>query len=192
MSTGAGSAARTLFSDSDETVFNIKRPVMINGINSLVTNQDLVDRVLSLELPEIESTRARAEQETEKNARYTWVGNLTPGDARRLIARSRILVLSSRMEGGANVIAAAVIDRTPVLASRVSGNVGMLGCDYPGYFELGNTAALIELLQKCERDPSFLQTLQVCCDKRRHHFMESSEREGLAKLMGSLFSRSRG
>ena len=129
---------------------------------------------------------ARAKQETEKNARYTWVGNLTPGNARRLIARSRILVVSSRIEGGANVIAAAVIDRTPVLASRVSGNIGMLGCDYPGYFELGDTAALTKLLQRCERDPSFLHTLQARCDKRRHHFIESSEREGLARLLGSL------
>ena len=129
---------------------------------------------------------ARAKRETEQNPRYTWVGNLTPGDARRLIARSRVLVVSSRMEGGANVIANAVVDRTPVLASRVSGNIGMLGRDYPGYFEFGHTAALTELLQRCERDQSFLQTLQARCDARRHHFMESSEREGFAKLLDSL------
>ena len=135
---------------------------------------------------------ARAKRESEQNPRYTWVGNLTPGAARRLIARSRVLVVSSRMEGGANVIVDAVIDQTPVLASRVSGNVGMLGHGYPGYFELGNTAALAELLQMCEFDPSFLQTLQARCDARRHHFMESSERSGFVKLMGSLMARSRG
>jgi len=135
---------------------------------------------------------ARARREAERNPRYTWVGNLTHGDARRLIARSRILVVSSRMEGGANVIADAVIDRTPVLASRVSGNLGMLGHGYPGYFELGDTAALTELLQRCELDSRFLQTLQARCDARRHHFMESSERAGFAELMESLLSRSRG
>jgi len=135
---------------------------------------------------------ARAKQETERNPRYSWVGNLTLGNARRLIARSRVLVVSSRMEGGANVIVEAVVDRTPVLASRVSGNIGMLGHGYPGYFELGNTAALTELLQRCEFNPSFLQTLQARCEARRHHFMESSERSGLVKLMGSLMSRSRG
>jgi putative glycosyltransferase (TIGR04348 family) len=134
---------------------------------------------------------ARATQETEQNARYTWVGNLTPSNAHRLIARCRVLVVSSRMEGGANVIAVAVVNRTPILASRVSGNIGMLGGEYPGYFECGNTTALTELLQRCERDPSFLRTLQTLCDARRHRFMETDEREGFAKLMSSLFSRSR-
>ena len=98
-----------------------------------------------------------------------------------------MLVVSSRMEGGANVIADAVIDRTPVLASHVSGNIGMLGHDYPGYFEFGNTAALTELLQKCESEPSFLQTLAARCAARRHHFMESNERAGFARLFGLLF-----
>ena len=130
---------------------------------------------------------ARATQETEQNARYTWVGNLTPSNAHRLIARCRVLVVSSHMEGGANVIAVAVVNRTPVLASRVSGNIGMLGREYPGYFECGNTAALTQLLKRCEYDPSFLQTLQARCDGRRHHFMESSEREGFARLLGSVF-----
>ncbi len=133
---------------------------------------------------------ARAKRETEQNPRYTWVGNLTPGKAHRLIARSRVLVVSSRMEGGANVIASAIVNRTPVLASRVSGNVGMLGRGYPGYFECGNTAALTELLQRCERDPSFLRTLEARCDARRHHFLESDERDGFAMLLGSLFSHS--
>ncbi len=130
---------------------------------------------------------ARAKRETEQNSRYTWVGNLTLGDARRLIARSRALVVSSRMEGGANVIVDALIDRTPVLASRVPGNIGMLGCNYPGYFEFGNTAALTDLLRRCECDPIFLQTLQARGDGRRHRFMESSEREGFARLLGLLF-----
>ena len=134
---------------------------------------------------------ARAKRETERNPRYTWVGSLTPGDARRLIARSRVLVVSSRMEGGANVIADAVVDRTPVLASRVSGNIGMLGRDYPGYFDFGDTAALTELLHRCERDQGFLRTLRARCDARRHHFMESTERKGFAKLLGSILAHPR-
>ena len=133
--------------------------------------------------------KARAKRETEQNPRYRWVGSLTPGSARRLIARSRVLVVSSRLEGGAHVIVDAVINRTPVLASRVSGNIGMLGRDYPGYFEFGKTAALTQLLQRCERDPNFSQNLQARCDARRHLFMESSEREGFVKLFGALFSR---
>lgn len=133
--------------------------------------------------PELE---ARAKRETEKNPRYEWVGSLTPGGARRLIARSRVLVVSSRMEGGANVIAAAIIDGVPIIATGISGNIGMLGEDYPGYFDLGDTSGLTELLQRCESDSSFLKILQARCRVRRHHFLESSEREGYANLLGPL------
>ena len=133
---------------------------------------------------------ARAKRETDENPRYQWVGSLTPGGARRLIARSRLLVVSSRMEGGANVIVAAIIDGVPVVASRVSGNVGMLGADYPGYFELGDTSGLTELLKRCESDPGFLKVLKSRCGARRHHFLETSEREGYARLLGPLLPRS--
>lgn len=144
-------------------------------------------RIISAGAAVTPALEARAKRETEKNPRYTWVGNLTPGGARRLIARSRILVVSSRMEGGANVIADALVDRTPVLASRISGNIGMLGRDYPGYFNFGDTGALTDLLHRCEREPSFLRTLQARCNARRHHFMESTERKAFGKLLSSLF-----
>ncbi|MCZ6641316.1 MAG: glycosyltransferase, partial [Gammaproteobacteria bacterium] len=130
---------------------------------------------------------SRAMRENEQNPRYTWLGSLTTGRARQLIAKSRILVVSSRMEGGANVIAEALIDRTPVIASRISGNLGMLGADYPGYFECGDTAALTRLLWRCENDSSFLRSLQAHCDARRPRFLEVSEREAFAKLFGSVF-----
>ncbi len=134
-----------------------------------------------------EALEARAMRETEQNPRYTWLGGLTTGSARRLIAKSRILVVSSRMEGGANVIVEAIIDRTPVLASRISGNLGMLGGDYPGYFAFGDTTALTELLRQCEDDPSFLRSLQAHCEERRPRFQEACERDALANLLGSLF-----
>ncbi len=134
-----------------------------------------------------EALEARAMRETEQNPRYRWLGGLTTGGARRLIAKSRILVVSSRMEGGANVIVEAIIDRTPVLASRISGNLGMLGNDYPGYFAFGDTAALTELLRQCEDDPNFLRSLLAHCDERRPRFQETCERDALEKLLGPLF-----
>ena len=132
---------------------------------------------------------ARAERETQANPRYRWVGSLRPAEARRLIARSRLLVVSSRMEGGANVIVAAVVDGVPVAASHVSGNIGMLGRDYPGYFEVGDTGALTALLRRCECEPGFLRRLQSHCAARRHHFTESTERESLGALMEPLLGR---
>ena len=56
------------------------------------------------------------------------------------------------MEGGAHVIMEAALCGTPVLASRVAGNVGMLGAGYGGYFPAGDAAALAALLRRCRED----------------------------------------
>ncbi len=80
---------------------------------------------------------------------YRWLGGLPHEAVRRRIQRAHVLVHASRMEGGAHVIMEAVRSGTPVLASRVPGNVGMLGDDYAGYFPHGDAAALAEGLRRC-------------------------------------------
>ncbi len=102
----------------------------------------------------------RARREMARNPRYRWRGNLSPGAVARLMAASRVLVLSSRMEGGANVLSEAIGLGLPVLASRISGNVGLLGRAYPGYYPVGDTAALRRMLLRVERDPRFLLRLR--------------------------------
>jgi putative glycosyltransferase (TIGR04348 family) len=80
---------------------------------------------------------------------YHWLGELPHGQARRAIQRAHVLVHTSAMEGGAHVVMEAVRSGTPVLASRVPGNVGMLGVDYAGYFEHGRALQLAALLERC-------------------------------------------
>ena len=48
----------------------------------------------------------------------------------------------------------------PVLASRISGNVGLLGEDYPGYFPLEDEKALARLIERAAADPGFYRTLK--------------------------------
>lgn len=55
LATGGGFAGRTLYTNADETVIEAKRPVMLNGINPLVTAQDLTDRVIHVELPVLDT-----------------------------------------------------------------------------------------------------------------------------------------
>jgi putative glycosyltransferase (TIGR04348 family) len=90
-----------------------------------------------------------------RDSRYRWIGELSRRRARLVLARSRLLVVSSRMEGGANVVSEALADQVPVLASRIPGNVGLLGPDYPGYFPVGDARALAELMSRVEMDPTF-------------------------------------
>ena len=63
---------------------------------------------------------------------YRWLGGLPHAATRQRIQRAHLLVHASRMEGGAHVIMEAALSGTPVLASRIDGNVGMLGADYAG------------------------------------------------------------
>lgn len=115
--------------------------------------------------------------------RYRWLGGVPHGTALGWLARSHLLVVSSRMEGGANVIAEAARIGTPVLASRVDGNLGMLGRGYPGYFPLGDERALARLLQRAKDDAAFYRRLRRALHARRARFAPAAER---AALLGAL------
>ena len=83
---------------------------------------------------------------------YRWLGGLPHEAVRRRIQRAHLLIHASRLEGGAHVVMEAVASGTPVLASRIAGNVGMLGADYAGYFPWGDAAALAALILRCQND----------------------------------------
>lgn len=62
LSTGGGLSTRELYSDDNETILDAMRPVILNGIDSLVSRADLADRAILLELPQIEDGRRRPEK----------------------------------------------------------------------------------------------------------------------------------
>jgi glycosyltransferase involved in cell wall biosynthesis len=70
------------------------------------------------------------------------------------------LIHPSRAEGGALVIAEAISRNLVVLASRIPGNWGVLGGDYPGLFEAGQPNALAELLVRLQRDVGLCSQLR--------------------------------
>ena len=133
-----------------------------------------------------DSMYARAEREERINVRYRWLGELSRGITLRAIAQSRLLVISSKMEGGANVIAEAVSLSVPILATRIGGNVGMLGSEHAGYFPVGDTAALAALMRRAEEDIPFYSTLMHRCRVLRHLFLPSRERTAWGSLLDSL------
>ncbi len=125
----------------------------------------------------------RAQDLAARDPRYRWVGEVPRWRARRLLARSRLLVLSSRMEGGANVISEALVDGVPVLVSRISGSVGLLGTDYPGFFPIGDTQALADLLHRAETDADFYAELTEWCARLAPRFDPSRERAAWKRLL---------
>lgn len=102
----------------------------------------------------------RAKQEMAINPRYHWLGDVPRGEALRILAGSRLMVLTSKHEGGANVISEAIAAAVPVISSRIPGSVGLLGPDYLGYFAPGNTAELACLLREAETDPNLVEVLR--------------------------------
>ena len=119
---------------------------------------------------------------------YRWLGGLPHGLTRRHMQRAHVLVHASRMEGGAHVVMEAVRCGTPVLASRVEGNVGMLGADYAGYFDWDNAGQLVALLRRCRTDAIFYAGLQAQCAARAPMFTAEVEARHLHQLVADLLA----
>ncbi|NUO84985.1 MAG: TIGR04348 family glycosyltransferase [Cupriavidus sp.] len=115
--------------------------------------------------------------------RYVWLRELPHDETLRRIRLAHAMVVSSVMEGGANVIIEAVTSGVPVLATRIPGNVGMLGHDYEGYFPPGDAAQLALLLERASRDAGFLQRLRQQCALRAPLFAPARERAEVGKLV---------
>ena len=124
--------------------------------------------------------------ETAKNRRYQWYGEISQPLLRFKFSQSHLLVLPSRMEGGANIISEAIMANLPVIASNIDGSIGLLGEDYLGYFQVEDTKDLRNLLLRCERDSKFYQTLIRQCKLRRGLFTPAREQSSWEKLLAEF------
>jgi putative glycosyltransferase (TIGR04348 family) len=115
--------------------------------------------------------------------RYRWLGEMAHAAARRRIQAAHVLVHPSRMEGGAHVVIEALRSGTPVLASRIDGNVGLLGPDYDGYFAADDAPALAAMLARLRDEPAMLSHLRSQCDARAPLFAPAQEHAALHALI---------
>ncbi len=132
---------------------------------------------------------SEAKKLMKRDRRYRWIGGRTHAQTLGWIARSHVLVVSSVMEGGANVISEAARIGTPVLASRVSGNVGMLGRGYPGYFPLYDEKALARLIEKNIESRNTYLSLKKALAARRPLFAPAAERAALTNVVREALGR---
>jgi glycosyltransferase involved in cell wall biosynthesis len=125
--------------------------------------------------------QARAGMEHDR--RYRWLGGVAHARALQWMASSHLMVISSRMEGGANVVCEALRIGLPVAASRIPGNIGLLGARYPGYFSVGDDKALARLITRAAHDVEFYKRLRR--EVRALQPMVAPAREARA-LLGAL------
>jgi len=127
-----------------------------------------------------------AEAEMKANPRYRWLGEQPGWRVRQILERSRLFVLSSKSEGGANALGEAIVAGLPVLASRIPGSTGILGERYPGYFDVGDTKELALLMSRAETDSKFLARLELHCHRLAPLFDPARERVAWAKLLKEI------
>jgi len=63
IATGGGLATRRLYTDLSETIINVQRPIVLNGIGELATRGDLLDRSVVISLPTLDVEKRRDEAE---------------------------------------------------------------------------------------------------------------------------------
>jgi hypothetical protein len=63
LSTGSAFGTRRLYTDQDEVLMRVSRPVIINGISDLTDRSDLLERAVVLRLPPIASSNRRSERD---------------------------------------------------------------------------------------------------------------------------------
>lgn len=143
-------------------------------------------RVLHMGAALSEDMERRARREEERNPRYRWLGELLHWQARQMLARGHLLSITSRMEGSSNVLCEALASGVPVAASKIPGLVGTLGEDYPGYFELGDTAGLRRLLLRAEGDPEFYRSLARHCAKAAPLVLPEREVQAWRRLVDEV------
>jgi putative glycosyltransferase (TIGR04348 family) len=129
---------------------------------------------------------ARARALMAEDPRYRWHGNLPRARARTLVQRASVLLHPSRIEGGAQAVIEAITSGTPVLASRIDGNTGLLGRDHPGLFAAGDARAAARLLRRAALDATFLRRLRTASRRLAPAFTPQRESGALNALVDKL------
>jgi putative glycosyltransferase (TIGR04348 family) len=130
--------------------------------------------------------RTAALKHQKQNPRYRWLGPKSHAQTRRIIAGSHLLAITSRIEGGSNVLCDALAIGVPVVSTRIPGIVGTLGHDYPGYFPEGDTRALARLLSRCENEIGFYRSLRSRCRALARLVDPAKETRAWKKLLAEL------
>ncbi len=120
---------------------------------------------------------------------FDWHGKIDHAALLQKMEHAYLLLNTSTQEGGANAICEAITMGLPVIASKIRGNIGMLGEDYLGFFPSGDARALVELLQHSANDKAFYNTLKSQLADRAPLFTYAAESKAWHALVSELLPR---
>lgn len=160
---------------------SVKNPFLLT--HALALLPDLAVQAYSIGESREEAMSATARKWEQREPRYQWLGNLPHSTTLGWMQKVTATLNTSHLEGGANSVAESIVLGTPVLASRIEGNVGMLGDDYLGYFTPNSPTELAALIQRTLTDSDFLNTLKEQTVKRQALFSTESEVQGWLALL---------
>lgn len=163
----------------------VKDPLTVARAVALLPRSSLL-RVVQVGMALDERLAEEARIEMARNERYRWTGPRPREQTLQIIAASHLLAVPSLVEGGANVIGEAIVHGVPPIASRIDGNIGLLGKDWPALFDAGSPGALCALLSVWESDAAHREALCVRTAALRHDFSPEREREAWRSLLEAV------
>jgi len=159
----------------------VKNPLIIPQALSLIPDAKvkvhLLGDALDIELGE------QVKLATTSDSRFVWHGPLDRETTLAWMKAADYTLNTSFQEGGANSIAESICVGTPVLASKIDGNVGFLGDNYPGYFDPYEPESLASLTKQVLGDTQLSEQLQRTCSNRSHLFTRTQEQQGWDNLV---------
>lgn len=163
----------------------VKQPFM--AVESLQLLGDSVRLRLALLGKEVDSDSGGLSRKWQaQDPRFQWLGGLEYLEALHWIRRSVATINTSLAEGGANSVGESIVLGVPVLASRVEGNVGMLGDDYAGYFSAESKQELADLMLRVIHDSDFLEKLREQVRVRAEKFLRENEKQDWIKTIQKI------
>ena len=129
---------------------------------------------------------SQAEAQMLVNPRYRWKGEVSAGQVRQAFLRAHLMVISSLQEGGANVVSEALVAGVPIIASDITGNIGLLDRDFGGYFRVGDETSLAEQILRAEVDERFIKSLERQGRALAPMFTQEQELSAWKRLLATI------
>ncbi len=123
---------------------------------------------------------------TPSQATLTWHGGIPHDHLQQWIASADAMLITSKNEGGSNVLSEAVVADLPVLTTAIQGSLGLLGDDHPGAFPIGDVDGCAAMLAKFWASPTFRAELKQRSRTLAPIFAPEAERAAWSACLASL------